>query len=352
MMMKKVVLLLCLGLIPLAAMAQEKTPAPKDQVPKTYVIKKGDTLWGISQRFLKDTGYWPNLWSHNQQITNPHFIYPGQELLIYDGRISLVPAEEQPAAAEAIVEAAPAETAAVVPIEPAPKPQEEIVIRAPGGASSFIATEELESAGVLVDADDSRILLATADKVFLDMKNLPATKVGDRFTLFIVRQDVTDPMTKEKAGVLVTDLGVAEIVEINPAVATARIIAADMEISRGALVRPWQPAVREVALKRAERVLAGTILTGGTGQIALGQYDIFYLNLGTDSGLLPGNLLYISRPRKATEFALRKEELPLPDALLGSAVVLDTRSKTATALILKMTNKAIYRGDQVITVTE
>ncbi len=153
-------------------------------------------------------------------------------------------------------------------------------------------------------------------------------------------------------GVLVTDLGILEILEINRAVATARIVSADLEITRGARLRPWQPARREIALKKAERAVTGTILTGGIGQIALGQYDIFYIDLGTEKGLVPGNMLYISRPRKATQFALQEKQIPLPDVLLGSAVVLETRPRTATALILKMTNQPIYQGDQVTTATQ
>ncbi len=49
-----------------------------EQEPTVYVIQKGDTLWGLSNRFLKDPHYWPDLWSRNPAVTNPHFIYPGQ----------------------------------------------------------------------------------------------------------------------------------------------------------------------------------------------------------------------------------------------------------------------------------
>ena len=66
-----------------------------------------DTLWGISKRFIKDPYYWPNLWSHNPGIGNPHLIYPGQTLHIYDGRIEIVPVA--PPATEQAVSCEPAE---------------------------------------------------------------------------------------------------------------------------------------------------------------------------------------------------------------------------------------------------
>ena len=64
----------------------------KDGHPQTYVVKKGDTLWDISQMYLDDPWLWPEIWHVNPQIDNPHLIYPGDKLnLVYiDGRPRLV----------------------------------------------------------------------------------------------------------------------------------------------------------------------------------------------------------------------------------------------------------------------
>ena len=51
-------------------------------VPETYVVKKGDTLWGISGMYLQKPWLWPQLWDANPQIDNPHLIYPGDELYL------------------------------------------------------------------------------------------------------------------------------------------------------------------------------------------------------------------------------------------------------------------------------
>lgn len=50
--------------------------------PMQYTVKRGDTLWDISQRFLTLPWYWKEIWYDNPHIRNPHLIYPGDVLTI------------------------------------------------------------------------------------------------------------------------------------------------------------------------------------------------------------------------------------------------------------------------------
>jgi len=72
-------------------------PATWPAGSKTYTIKQGDTLWGLAQQFYKDAYAWPQLWETNTWITDAHWIYPGDVLLIDSDAVPMAAAETAPA---------------------------------------------------------------------------------------------------------------------------------------------------------------------------------------------------------------------------------------------------------------
>src|SRR3972149_1024843 len=79
--MKRIALFLAVVvLVSMPLMAQEAEKS--EEAGKTYTVKKGDTLWDISGVFLKDPFKWPAIWEKNPKVKDPHWIYPGDVLII------------------------------------------------------------------------------------------------------------------------------------------------------------------------------------------------------------------------------------------------------------------------------
>lgn len=73
---------LVLSLFALGSMSFSYAANLKETAPERYVVKKGDTLWDISGMYLDEPWRWPELWTNNTHIQNPHLIYPGDILVL------------------------------------------------------------------------------------------------------------------------------------------------------------------------------------------------------------------------------------------------------------------------------
>ena len=305
---------------------------------QTYTIKKGDTLWGLSQRFIEDPYYWPNMWANNPDISNPHLIFPGQKIRVKDGRLEIIPAypgAKPPEKAEQPETAAAEFTA-----------QEAVKINKIGSGDGFILTDE-KPLGLLVDSVDSRILLSQHDLVFIKMQDTSKVTIGDAYGLFQRGEPVKHPETNQLIGTMMNDLGYLQVTEVNDDSVIAKIDYVFREITRGAELFEYVPDLDEITLQRGKTDLAGFIIENRDEKLTLGTNDIIFINLGKDDGLLSGNLFYISRPRKPTkEMTKHAGKLTLPDEVLGAAVVIETNQKTASAIIIKSVD-AMFIGDKV-----
>ncbi len=315
------------------------TMAAEEQI---YTIKKGDTLWDLSQRFIDDPYYWPNVWAKNPEITNPHLIFPGQKIRILDGRLEIVPAYPEAGKTEESAQIAPPTLTSV--------DAESIKIKSTGSGDGFILTDE-EPLGILVDSVDNRILLTQRDVVFLKMKDTASVTVGDTYGLFERGDVIKHPQTNEPLGTMMHNLGFLQVTEINGETVVAKIGEVFREITRGAELFEYIPQRKEITLQRGTTDQGGYIIAGRDRKSTLSVNDVIFVDLGSDDGLASGNLFYLSRPRKASDEIIKQAgSIQLPDAVLGAAITIETKANTASAIIIKSVNAA-YIGDKVSVVT-
>jgi LysM repeat protein len=323
-----VLLLLSVLVVPLSALAQSEEPT-------IYIIKKGDTLWGLSDRFLKDPFYWPDLWARNQTITNPHLIYPGQRLKVYSDRIEIEEVEEAPGkkAAPSTVNLPPQKVT----------PEKTFMVK---GGEGFLQEKELRPSGFIIATDHDRLVVGEEDTVYTDIGRAGKAKPGDIFSIFRKLNAVKHPVTNDVIGWRVASLGALRLVELTGKNSRALITQSYMEIGTGDYLVPYRERRREIPLKAADKNLHGYIVETNGGIITTGAGEIVYLDLGRYQGLKVGNLLYIVRDVHPDRIYAGEKVGALPKKLLGAMVVVETGEKTSTALIIKSVD-AIYRGDQV-----
>ena len=332
-MKKLVVALSILGMLGAAAPHLFAASAPE---PTMYVVQKGDTLWGVSERFFKDPFFWPNLWSRNPAIGNPHFIYPGQKLRIFPDRIEVVTTETPPPASGVPKETPPASA------EPIPEKTFSVT-----GGEGFISEDDLAGIGRIVATNHDRVIVGEGDTVYTDIGGSRGAQKGDRFSIFSKQEVITHPSRHFTVGYKIIPLGTLELTELTTTGSRATVTMSYREISSGSILLPWREARRVIPLKAAHRDLSGTILDSLPGNKAVGVGDVVYLDLGKNQGLEVGNLLYVVRnvvPDK--EY---RGNISLPREVVGAVVIVSTGRNASTALVVKNV-ETVYLGDTVETV--
>ncbi len=241
-----IVVLLLSFFFTLSIMAQEKKEAEE-----VYTIKKGDTLWDISAKFLKDPFLWPKLWQRNPYITNPHWIYPGNPIRL--SPIEEVKKEEpkrvveekpevkevKPVVAEVkkvelppVVEKKPEVVEKKIPVE-----QKRVIpeIRSAG----FIAGFDYKGIGTVLDNKEGKNLMAEGDVLYLAFKTADPIAIGNKYTIFKATDDVVDPETQKKIGRKYNIAGNVEIIDRFGNFYTARVLEAFEAIHKGDMIQPY-----------------------------------------------------------------------------------------------------------------
>jgi len=312
--------------------------------PAIYVIKQGDTLWGLSERFIKDPNYWPNMWSKNSQVTNPHFIYPGQKLRIFPDRMEFVPKEQTASVAPQKNSSATTVTETLQEVAA----EKTYTIYGTGG---FLAGKDFEPYGLIIGAQHDRIIMGFDDIVYTDIGEDHNAVSGDKFSIFRKDVPVKHPLNNEDMGNKIIPLGTLQITDVERKSSRAIITKSYREISPGAYLIPYKDNNRrEISLKSTAMDLKGYIIESYNGGNLIAAGDIIYVDLGASHGAEVGNMLYVVRDVAIDQRYLKGRVDRLPQELVGAVVIVETGNKTSTALVVKSIDP-IYKGDRIVSQT-
>jgi hypothetical protein len=287
---------------------------------RTHVIQKGDTLWGICNKYYGDPWVWPELWEMNQFITNPHWIKPGEVITILEY-------EELKAMAQA--KKAPA----IIKPEPAGKPMGiDVSAITNTKALGFFAKDMVEPWGKIFDFETEKILVGKNDPVYAKMFK-GGIQPGDKFTVYTTSKPVNNSVTGEQLGYVHIFKGILEIEKTEKDYHIARISESFRTIQKNDLLIPYSPVSSCILPIPCKGTLTAHVVAAKDALKLHGQHSVVYVDAGRDRGILIGNLLEVIKERTSVSDQEKKESVALPPTILARILILQTNETTSTGLV-------------------
>ncbi|PLW71019.1 LysM peptidoglycan-binding domain-containing protein [Pseudohalioglobus lutimaris] len=313
----------------------------KENVPETYIVKKGDTLWGISGMYLSEPWLWPELWDVNPQIDNPHLIYPGDELYLVwiDGRPRLRLRRGRDVKLTPSMRVNPLDLA--IPVIPLDQ------IGAFLLRHRILGADDLNNSAYIVAGDQGHLISAPGDLIF----GRGPFPDGERtYGIYRPGETYRDPLTEELLGYQAQDIGNAKLLSSNKDdVTELEINRVTEEVRMADRLLPMEEKIIDATFHprapEAEIVDAYMIAVDG-GVTQIGTTDIVVINKGLRDGLEAGHVLAIYQSGELVFDQVAQENVRLPDVRAGLAMVFESFEKASYALVLK-SNRPLKVMDKV-----
>lgn len=334
--------------------------------PKSYIVKKGDTLWDISGIFLKQPWLWPKLWRLNPDINNPHLIYPGDELrLVFDekGRPMLVRGKPElkwsPRARMQLKDQSAISTLPLKVIAP--------YIR----YDSIITEDEIDKLPYILGNDEGYNASIDGFKVYVKGQ----LSLGKAYGIYQKEEAVYDPETEELLGYNIRVVGTGKVLRTgdvnNKEPATLYVDGVKREIHSGDFVMPVnedQQYPSFFTLKPAKKSLKGLILNTASGVREFGKLEVVMINRGAEHAVQQGDVVAVKRTSPGivetsegpvySQGASRwnrmanvdNSDFKMPEETVGEMMVFKVYQKVSLALVLRST-KPLRLQDMVTSPT-
>jgi len=288
-------------LLPVGAFAQQ-APAETPKSPEgiVHTVVAGDTLWDLSAKYLGSPWKWTEIWERNRFLTNPHYIYPGIQVVIVPPGPKEIALGQEPSPASAPAETAAAEAKlpeatkpAVRPVAPPRVPYLEIKPEDFVRAGEFLK-EAPKGIGHIQAGKDPKVGFAEGDTVYLSLrKEIPA---GQLLGVYRVRGPIDSPGKRPVSGYVKYLIGVIQAVPKINGQATARVRKSFEDLTRADLISEEIPAYTPVRIDPGAEGISSSVISGRRENEELAQGDFIYLDQGASAGVAVGNVFRLFVP--------------------------------------------------------
>jgi hypothetical protein len=345
-------------------------PATYPPGSKTYKIVRGDTLWTLAQKLYNNAYLWPQLWEANTWITDSHWIYPGDVLLVQGEIAEQAAAGTTPGAAAGSGTPSPQTLAGgpgVQPLVPqrtvqpgsVPGTRGPIPLGAeadiycygylgdprepmPNSIASYEDVEMRYDVGALLQ----EIGGSEGDLIFVNGGTATGIVAGETYLVVRASETVLHPKTKAVIGQHYDFVGQVKILKAEDRRSCAIVSQSCDSIKIGDRLKPMPqlpiplarvPDLPAFCEPRSARANGFIVNAQGGWSDALGEGILVEINLGRDEQVQPGDFLTVWR---------ESPQPGQPPQVLGELGVLTTESHTATAKVVA-NRYAIRVGDHV-----
>ena len=320
-------------------------PALKAGAPQVYVVKKGDTLWDISKRFLKNPVRWPEIWASNKHVKNPHWIFPGDRLLMctYNGKPII--GKDEGDGCEGIIRRYTGGTGT--------KLQPQVRVESLNNAipvipleyikhwlerSTIVAPESIQGTPYILGTADQRVLAAKGQTVYARGNGL---EIGQRYAVYREGEPYmfTDANGKKyNAGLELIQVASGVAVRGENDITTLELTDTyNAEVRRGDRVLPeYDPMLPTLFYPtNAEEVVAGGQVVRVMGSIGTAaKHSVVTIDRGSLQGVQVGHVLTVNQKGEVVTDPKTKERVQLPGQRIGNIMVFKSFENLSYAYVL------------------
>lgn len=318
-------------------------PALKASAPNIYVVKKGDTLWDISKRFLKNPVRWPEIWASNKHVKNPHWIFPGDRLLMCDYQGRPIIGKDEGDGCDGIISRYLGSTSLqpqirveslnntipVIPLEHIKQWLERYTLMAP---------DSVQGTPYILGTADQRVLAGKGQKVYVRGNGLV---VGQRYAVYREAEPYvfTDANGKKytaalelqqvASGIAVRSEGEVTTLELTDSY--------NAEVRRGdRVLAEYDPMLPTLFYPtNAESIVPGGQIVRVLGSIGTAaRHSVVTLDRGTAHGVQTGHVFSVNQKGEVVTDPKTKERVQLPGERIGQVMVFKAFDQLSYAYVL------------------
>lgn len=319
------------------------TPGPGQEV---HIVVKGDTLWDLGTKYLANPFAWPQIWELNKWVKDPHWIYPGDPILVEASRSTVGQSKDQNLAPQDVAELQPDAHLVAKPVlaEYAFSFADFITMPylVPSSAEAYF--KKAGAFKIVGEQDITRSIMASGDVVYLDGGSDQGLKAGDRLVVTSVTvpkfYQPDDPHHRKNLGAVLQQEGIVRVTTVYAGNAVAVIEKCLAGITLGSYALPYTepPAIPlrlrtdtgdPVQLKDpAPRVM---FIPEAKATAAAG--DMVIIDRGASDGFNVGDILLSGRSMPLDPG--NKKAKATTTFYMGQFMVVRTEEHSATCRILR-----------------